>query len=806
MTEQSPLQYVAGTDDTDKVVPISKARAARPSFHVSRVTGQSDKTPTHEKRMLRELLELFSAPHIRSDKDGAGVTLGRFDQEAWEKDPRPTKRKDQEGKPTGWLAGEYCLRSSGYLGDIDNKARDKTMVPKPITFDAAKKVLDQLGVAYALHTTHSSCAKWPRLRFVVPFEQDLGGPPEEIKAKYKAVHDHLDALFGGALDSRSSPAFFAYLPSTSKESRFEGAVQADRPLFDPHGIKPSHQKAVPRPEAYEFYEKEQLPGIDLSKFRLGPELRAKLEYPLTGNRSDKLPAIYHGLRKAGMTPAQIAATVWVSKGTSEAVREEKRGYQWLCEDVRRILNERSQDLLARDQALFARYIYVEQQKQYYDRVSQTTLDKDGLNDRLIKEYGDDRTHSAHKFFQAHWEQRGGKRVHTYTYIPGRARITRFAGHLCLNLWTPAVLDMPEEASDKDVRPWLNLVKRLVPDLKYREHLFDWMAYGVQNPGVKINHHPLLCGKPGSGKDTIVEPFFFAIGGGLPGSRGESPKDRTNISYIANETLNKDWGYHMQSQVCCVQELREGYIGERRQLANTLKPFMAAPPPSIRINTKYTHPFDIPNTVLWVFFSNWADPITLEDDDRRFFAIWTHAPAMGEKEADDIWKWYRKGGLKLCARWLHDRDVTAFNPKANAPITPFHEALADAGKTDIESGLQSLIDARKPPFDVDLVSPSHAAAALNDLIKASQAYLSTTTAPGDLRKTVTGPQIGAALTARQWRHLPRLNLTRDGERITTTLYAHPSVAEKYRKMGGTEVYDAWNAPKRRAKKSDRKDFT
>jgi hypothetical protein len=185
----------------------------------------------------------------------------------------------------------------------------------------------------------------------------------------------------------------------------------------------------------------------------------------------------------------------------------------------------------------------------------------------------------------------------------------------------------------------------------------------------------------------------------------------------------------------------------------------------------------------VFFSNFADALSIDDTERRYLAYWTNAPAMTEAEANEIWEWYKQGGLQLCARYLTDRNVSGFNPRAAAMRTTFHATLAASGKTDVESGLQTLIDSRTGPFAKDLVSPDDAASELNDGIVNARA-------PGGLRKTVVPQQISTALTTRQWVRLNRIDTTRDGKRVTATLFAQPDVAAKYRTMKSAEVYKTY----------------
>src|SRR5262249_2907392 len=61
----------------------------------------------------------------------------------------------------------------------------------------------------------------------------------------------------------------------------------------------------------------------------------------------------------------------------------------------------------------------------------------------------------------------------------------------------------------DVTPWLSLIEKMFPD--EAEHIILWLAHRVQRPWEKINHALVLGGKPGIGKDSILEPVKQAAG-------------------------------------------------------------------------------------------------------------------------------------------------------------------------------------------------------------------------------------------------------------------------------------------------------
>ena len=65
-----------------------------------------------------------------------------------------------------------------------------------------------------------------------------------------------------------------------------------------------------------------------------------------------------------------------------------------------------------------------------------------------------------------------------------------------------------KGNPKDIKPWLDLLTINYGDDV--EHILNWMAYKVQNPGEKINHALFLGGEQGIGKETILEPFAMRL--------------------------------------------------------------------------------------------------------------------------------------------------------------------------------------------------------------------------------------------------------------------------------------------------------
>ena len=252
-------------------------------------------------------------------------------------------------------------------------------------------------------------------------------------------------------------------------------------------------------------------------------------------------------------------------------------------------------------------------------------------------------------------------------------------------------------ADSDIQPWLEHCRLLVPEAAELEHVLNVMAFKVQTPNVKINHAVLHGGDEGCGKDSMWAPFLWAIGG----------DHQHNRSIIENKGLESQWGYGLQAEVVILNELKEPEAKERRALANKLKPIIAAPPETLTINRKGLHPYEMLNRLQVIAFTNDPVPISIPSQDRRWFCLWSSAPRMDPDDADKLWKWYKNGGFQKIAAWLHQRDVSAFNPAAAPPVTDWKLNMVEQGMSMTESHLVDMITRRIKPFDKGVVgAPFH----------------------------------------------------------------------------------------------------
>ena len=291
-------------------------------------------------------------------------------------------------------------------------------------------------------------------------------------------------------------------------------------------------------------------------------------------------------------------------------------------------------------------------------------------------------------FDENRQAKGALTLAGITYAAGEGVLVERMGRDYGNRW----VNRRPPTTPGDASPWLRHVERMIPDAAEREHVLNVMAFKIQNPNRKINHAVLHIGHPGSGKDTMWQPFLWAIGGA----------SLANVAIVRNEEITSQWGYALESEVMVFEELRQAEAKDRRALENHLKPIIAAPPEFLQVNRKGLHPYQALNRIFVLAFSNERVALSLPSDDRRFFVTYSEAPRMTETEGRAIWDWYAAGGVAVAANWLSARDVSAFNPGAAPPFTEAKAIMVEHGRSTAESYLIEQLRARSGEFSKGVI--------------------------------------------------------------------------------------------------------
>jgi hypothetical protein len=349
---------------------------------------------------------------------------------------------------------------------------------------------------------------------------------------------------------------------------------------------------------------------------------------------------------------------------------------------------------------YQRFAYIQDDESYFDMQDRREVSRQTFN-ALFRHIPCKSIHTGRKVeasicFDENRQAMGAKALVGVTYAAGEDVIVTRDGDLFGNRWRDARPEL-SGVKNESIDMWMRHCQELVPEQAELDHIFDVMAFKVQNPKIKVNHAILHAGDEGCGKDTFWAPFIWAVCGDHLKNRG----------IMDNNSVTSQWGYQLESEILIINELKEPDAATRRQLANQLKPIIAAPPEMLPINRKGLHPYMMANRVFVLAFSNDPVPISLASQDRRWFCVWSTAPRMEPSKAKKIWDWYRSGGFACIAKWLVARDVSKFNPSAPPMWTEFKANLVEHGMSMAESYLVDMLRERKGDFAKGVIgSPFH----------------------------------------------------------------------------------------------------
>jgi Family of unknown function (DUF5906) len=260
-----------------------------------------------------------------------------------------------------------------------------------------------------------------------------------------------------------------------------------------------------------------------------------------------------------------------------------------------------------------------------------------------------------------------------------------SGCAVFNLYRPPTL-IPKAG---DVSPWLNLVTKIFPN--EADWIILWLAHRVQRSHEKINHALVLGGKPGIGKDTILEPVKQAIG-------------PWNFSDVTPQQVLGRFNAFARSVILRVNEARDLGEFDRYAFFDHMKALIAAPPDVIRVDEKHLREYYVFNLTGVVITSNHkTDGIFLPADDRRHLVAWSNLNS--DNFAKDYWNslygWYANGGNEAVAQYLASVDLSGFDPKAPPPKTEAFWEIANANRAPEDAELMDVLDDLKQPDVVTL---------------------------------------------------------------------------------------------------------
>ncbi len=347
------------------------------------------------------------------------------------------------------------------------------------------------------------------------------------------------------------------------------------------------------------------------------------------------------------------------------------------------------------------YVYVLAIKRFVALRTGTMYDKEQFTDRFGYVGQSDHRMSAAK----HFLHGGlGQKVDRITFRPGKPPLITEHGAQVYNAYRPPDIQ-PTHGS---VQLWLDLGAHVIPDEAARTHHLRFFAHLIQHPDAKINHG-LLCISlvQGIGKDSWFAPITRILGA-LAGVI--TPADLT-------DPFND---YLYEKLLLIVEELND--FGQR--LPNKLKPLLAKPPDTLRINRKGTPQFDVPNVVHSFLMSNALQPLQIEASDRRFHVYESPATTKPPEYYARYYRWLADH-LGDVYGYLQQYSIEDFSPHAPPPMTGTKQILIAASEPLLEQFVRPLLEDLPAlvkidevrsalPFKLQAVSPHRLAACLRSL--------------------------------------------------------------------------------------------
>ena len=242
-------------------------------------------------------------------------------------------------------------------------------------------------------------------------------------------------------------------------------------------------------------------------------------------------------------------------------------------------------------------------------------------------------------------------------------------------------DIPEGPANAQL--WIDHVRALWPE--DCEYFFDYCAHMLQHPEEKCNTAMVLSGAQGIGKDAALKPIKTAMG-------------PSNVKNIDPDDLFSPYKPWLQTVMLVIDEVRPSKDEfHASSMYNILKPMIATPPDTLPLNNKYMALRYVINVMrIFITTNDWM-AMYIPSEDRRMYIMHSQQPQQWQdaKYFIDLFGWFHGGGELEVARWLKQRSIATFNPKAQSTRTIGWEAIANTWSEPEDAIDQALLALQSP---------------------------------------------------------------------------------------------------------------
>lgn len=262
-------------------------------------------------------------------------------------------------------------------------------------------------------------------------------------------------------------------------------------------------------------------------------------------------------------------------------------------------------------------------------------------------------------------------VNRLTYRPGQPKIVHEGNFAQFNIWH----GWGCEPKKGNAKPFIDLINHVftAADTGAQEWFMKWLAYPLQNPGVKMFCSCVIHGiVHGTGKSLIGYTLAQIYG--------------KNFSEISQMDLHNSFNEWAEAKQFVMGDDVTG--SNKRADADFLKKLITQQ--ELRVNPKYVASYVVPDCINYFFTSNSPDSFFLEDHDRRFFV---HEVVVRPREPEFYAKYtdwlFHKGGARIVFDYLLNVDLTGFNPAAPAMSTSAKERMINTVQSDLGAWCRQL---------------------------------------------------------------------------------------------------------------------
>jgi hypothetical protein len=231
------------------------------------------------------------------------------------------------------------------------------------------------------------------------------------------------------------------------------------------------------------------------------------------------------------------------------------------------------------------------------------------------------------------------------------------------------------------RAFVEHVAYLIPDAREAGTFLMWLAHMLQRPGeLPHSYYCLISQRHGTGRNWLASVLGRVLHGYVTPSIDLGALLRTGFNGALSRKL-----------LAVVDEAHEAMDGGNRYAnARALRGMITE---EYRlINPKYAPQHVEKNAVRWLMFSNYADPLPVDEEDRRGNFI---SGPTEPRDASYYTRLYQtllpdEAFIASVGRYLQTLDISAYNPGAHSVRNAARAGAIAAGLSDVDRILSDFV--------------------------------------------------------------------------------------------------------------------